>query len=473
MQVTLRTKLSLSYITVALLLVALITLMTNVFLERQFRDYIIKEQEARNLDIVDLVSQQYDAGENVWRNEVIENIGINALEQGLIIKVSDADGNTLWDATIHNNGLCVQMINHMSENMISRYPDFNGSYTVRDYPITKDAAVVGNVAIGYFGPFFFNDNDLAFINTLNRLLGIVAVFSLLLALITGALTAKRLSTPIAKAVAAAREIGKGHYDSRIDDLSNTTEIDALTATINDLAEGLGRQEKLRRRLTADVAHELRTPLATLQSSLEAMIDGIWEADKLRLNSCHEEILRINRMVGDLEKLTRYESENLILNKESFDLSELVQHLMKSFESEFLGKKVALHFHGEACPILADSDKISQVVVNLLSNALKYTPSGGKVEIAVTHNQNQGVVTVRDNGMGISPEDLPHIFERFYRADKSRSRGTGGAGVGLAIVKTIIDAHRGEIQAASVLNEGTEFVISLPAMRDRDHRKTNY
>jgi len=171
------------------------------------------------------------------------------------------------------------------------------------------------------------------------------------------------------------------------------------------------------------------------------------------------------MVGDLEKLTRYESENFILNKESFDLSELVRHLMKSFAGEFLSKEVALHFQGEACPLFADRDKISQVMVNLLSNALKYTPSGGKVEVAVTRNQNQGIVTVIDNGIGISPKDLPHIFERFYRADKSRSRGTGGAGVGLAIVKAIIDAHGGKITAASVLNEGTEFTVSLPATGD--------
>ena len=225
--------------------------------------------------------------------------------------------------------------------------------------------------------------------------------------------------------------------------------------------GLDKQEKLRRRLTADVAHELRTPLATLQSHMEAMIDGVWEPDTARLTSCHEEIMRISRMVGDLEKLSKYESENLILHREAFDLSELVQHIIKNFETEFMSKHVSLDFKGEVSPVFADSDKISQVIVNLLSNALKYSPAGKTVQIIVAHDKNWTVLKIKDTGIGISSEDLPHIFERFYRADKSRNRESGGSGVGLAIVKAIVDAHGGKISVSSVMNEGTEFTVSLP------------
>ena len=273
---------------------------------------------------------------------MVENLGINALEQGMVVKVTDQGGNTVWDATVHNNGLCTQMIDHMSQTMTSHYPNFQGGYVVNKYPLVHGTAQVGNVEIGYYGPFFLTDNDLAFINTLNKMLGTVAIFSLLLALIAGVITARRLSAPISKAVEAARKIGHGHYDSQITDISNTIEIDELTSTINDLAKGLDKQEKLRRRLTADVAHELRTPLATLQSHMEAMIDGIWEPDTSRLKSCHEEIMRINRMVGDLEKLTRYESENLMLNKVNFDLSELVQHIIKNCETEFMSKNFEVY-----------------------------------------------------------------------------------------------------------------------------------
>ena len=154
---------------------------------------------------------------------------------------------------------------------------------------------------------------------------------------------ERISNPISKVIETARMIAKGYFGDRLSVKSNTTEISQLTTTINDLADTLEKQETLRKRLTADVAHELRTPLATLQSHMEAMIDGIWKPDSERLKSCHEEILRINRMVGDLEKLAKYESENLILNKTNFDISELASRIIKNFESDFINKDIRINF----------------------------------------------------------------------------------------------------------------------------------
>ncbi|MGE5543724.1 MAG: sensor histidine kinase [Bacillota bacterium] len=461
MKLKLKTRLSLYYVLLALFMVSLLSVLTNVFLERQFRDYITKQQRARNQEIVNLISQQFDIYENRWNSTTIEDIGINALEQGLIVKVADKAGNTIWDATVHNEGLCAQMIEHMSQNMISRYPNFEGDYVVDEYPLERDSILIGTVKIGYYGPFYFTDNDLAFINTLNKILAIVGLFSLMLALLVGTITARRFSYPISQAVNTAREIGRGRYNSRILNVSNTIEIDELTTTINELAEGLGKQEKLRRRLTTDVAHELRTPLATLQSHIEAMIDGIWEPDTDRLKSCHEETMRISRMVGDLEKLAHYESENLKLNKERFDLAELVRQIVTNFEADFVNKNILVELQGNVTPLTADRDKISQVIVNLLSNALKYTPAGGKIDILVNRDKNQVVLKVKNTGIGIAPEDLPHIFERFYRADQSRNRETGGAGVGLAIVKAIVNAHGGMVSAHSVMNEGTTFTVILP------------
>jgi len=461
-QLKLRTRLSLSYVLLALFLVALISLLTNVFLERQFKDYIIKQQNARNIELVNLISQQYDKKENLWNNSTIENIGINALEQGLIIKVINSEGGAVWDATVHNNGLCTQMINHMAYNMTSRYPDFKGSYMVQKYPMQQDETLIGSVEIGYYGPFFFSDNDLAFINTLNKLLAAAGLFSLLLALILGTVTARRISRPISKAIESAREIGRGHYKNRIADDSKTVEIAELASTINDLANSLEKQEQLRKRLTADVAHELRTPLATLQSHVEAMIDGVWEPNAARLGSCHEEILRISRMVGDLEKLAQYESENLILRKEKFDLMELAGQLLQNFQAEFMRKNIEVSLRGETSWVLADRDKISQVIINLLSNALKYAPEGRQVNIQVGQEENRVILKVKDTGIGIAPEDLPHVFERFYRADRSRTRETGGSGVGLAIVKAIVNAHGGSVSVQSFPDEATTFTVALPS-----------
>ena len=461
MHFSLRTKLSLSYILMALLLMASICLSANYLLEGQFRNYIKKQHEQRNKELIYLISRQYDSERDEWDHQVIENIGVNALEQGLIVKVADASGKTVWDATAHNNGLCAQMLDHMSRNMSSRYANFQGGYEESSYPINRDAEKVGSLKIGYYGPFYLDDNELAFINALNGMLVSVGLLSLLLALFLGTIMAKRLSDPIARVIAAARQISRGYFAARIVEQSSTREIVELTSTINDLAGTLEKQEVLRKRLTGDVAHELRTPLATLQSHMEAMMDGVWEPDADRLKSCHEEVLRISRLVGELEEVAKYESENLILNKKRFDVSLLIQAIINNFEKDFNDKGVGVEFQGKQTIVFADRDKLSQVIINLVSNGLKFTGEGGKVEIGVQASGATTNIFVRDTGTGISPEDLPYIFERFYRADKSRNRLTGGSGIGLAIVKAIVEAHGGKVEVRSEVHKGSEFVVSLP------------
>lgn len=460
MKYSLRTKLSLSYIALVLISVLLISLMTNLLLDKHFRDYIAENQERKNREIVFQVQQQYKDG-GYWDTEAIGNICINALSQGMIIKVVDASGKVVWDARQHDNARCEAMLDQIARNMASRYPNWEGTYVENAFPVMDEVGEVGQVIIGYYGPYFFNDADLAFINNMNRLLIGIGAFSLILSIFFGTVMAEKLSTPIARVITTAQMIAKGYYDDRVTETSSTKEIAQLTETINHLAETLEQQERLRKRLTADVAHELRTPLATLQSHMEAMIDGIWQPDPERLKSCHEEIVRLGRLVGDLEKLAKYESENLVLTKTSFDVSELARHLIQNFEKEFAEKGVSLQLTGAKEIITADKDKISQVFVNLLSNALKYTPSGGTVQVSVQGNAQATEIRVKDNGVGIAPEDLPYIFERFYRADKSRNRLTGGAGIGLTITKAIVDAHKGTIKVESQVNKGTEFVITLP------------
>lgn len=460
MTLNLRIKLSASYLFVALLLVVLIIIAANLLLEKQFKNYIIKQLDERSNQYVSLIIQQYFPG-NGWNGSVIENIGLTALEQGMILKVKDVNGKTIWDAITHNGGLCTQMLNHMSKNMQSHDPEFKGGYQENSFPLSRNNVRIGTVNIGYYGPFYFTDNDLAFINTLNNLLIAIGIISLIIALILGTYMSKRLSKPISRVINSAQQISKGYFTDRIKEDSSTAEIIQLTTAVNDMAESLENQEALRKRMSADVAHELRTPVATLQSHMEAMIDGIWVADTDRLKSCHEEIVRIGKLVGNLETLARYESENLALNKTVFDISELVQSIFTNYETEFLKKGIGFEFYGDVVKVYADRDKISQVIINLVSNSLKYTNPGGKVAVEVQEYENECVIEVRDTGIGIPPEDIKYIFERFYRADKSRNRLTGGSGIGLAIVKLIVEAHKGHVKVRSELNKGSEFTIILP------------
>ena len=202
-------------------------------------------------------------------------------------------------------------------------------------------------------------------------------------------------------------------------------------------------------------------MATLQSHIEAMLDGIWEADTKRLKSLHDDITRLGRMVGDLEKLTRFENERMELDKSEFDISELIRSILVNFEKEYTDKRIGVSIEDKAVKVFADRDKISQVIINLISNAVKYTGEGGHIHLTIGDDANNAVISISDTGIGISREDQPYIFERFYRADTSRSRHTGGSGIGLTIAKTIVDAHKGSINIESEIGKGTKFIIKLP------------
>jgi signal transduction histidine kinase len=233
--------------------------------------------------------------------------------------------------------------------------------------------------------------------------------------------------------------------------------------VNELARTLQGQKLLRKRLTADMAHELRTPLATLQSHLEALMDGVWEPDQPRLAGLHDETLRMSRLVSDMEDLARYESGALALARAETDVGELVWRILRNHQPQFDRKGVRLALAVADGPASAslDADRASQAVINLLSNALKFTPEGGTVEVRVAATESGVEIRVRDTGIGIAAPDLPLVFERLYRADSSRSRSTGGSGIGLSIARAIVEAHGGTISATSEPGKGSEFRLLFP------------
>ncbi|NSB25033.1 methyl-accepting chemotaxis protein [Clostridium saccharoperbutylacetonicum] len=328
MKKNLRTRLSLSYIFITMICVALISILSHFFLVNQFKNYVIQERERDNKIIVAAISREYSANFNI---EAIQSIGAGAIENGLFITVKDASNKVIWDAETYNNIKCEEVKNRLISTMQKIFPTWESEYSKDEYPIINDSSKVGTISIGHYGPFYYDENDIMYSKTLNKILIGVGAASLLFALILGLIMAEGLSRPILKVINIAEMISKGDYSQKIEKKSNVEEIDKLTSTINSLGYSLNEQEKLRQRLARDVSHELRTPLSTLQSHMEALIDGIWEPTPERLISCHEEILRLNRLVGDLEKLAQYESENLVLNKTEFNIGEAVKNIVLNFE----------------------------------------------------------------------------------------------------------------------------------------------
>jgi two-component system, OmpR family, sensor histidine kinase BaeS len=458
----LRTRLTLSYVLMALLCVLMVSALANGVLESSFRRYA-RNAQARNAQAVVVQVGAQLRSDGAWDQAGLTAVGMAALEQGMIIKLSTPDGFVVWDATVHNGGLCVQMLDHLAENMASRYPNWRGSYSESLYPVRSGFRDVASLVVGYYGPFSFSDQELAFINSLNLLLVWATLAALVLAGGIGLFMARRITVPLERIALSTQRIASGHRDVQITGTTKVRELDAIARTVNDLSRSLGEQEALRRRLTTDMAHELRTPLATLQSHLEALIDGVWEAEPARLTGLHGEILRINRMVADMENLARYESNSLVLTRMKVDLVALSLTIVANHQPQFRMQGIDLCFASDLTEawVSADSDKLSQAVINLLSNALKFTASGGSVKVRVGGSKSGVSVSVLDTGIGIAAKDLPLVFERFYRADSSRARATGGSGIGLAITRAIVEAHGGTITATSVPGKGSEFVIAFP------------
>lgn len=293
-------------------------------------------------------------------------------------------------------------------------------------------------------------------------LAVVGIISIVFAAIAGIILAGKISVPVKAATRAAKDIARGNYNNRINTDICTMELSELGNAVNHMAESLDNQEMLRRRLTSDVAHELRTPVANVSSNIEAIIEGVLEPTNERLSSCYNELERITGIITELEKLRQIEGENMILHIGHVDIYELAKEVKLIFENEMSKKNIRCDIIGEHIDVCVDKDKMSQVLNNLISNAVKYTDNYGNIQITVIQENENVVITVKDNGCGIDDNDIQYIFERFYRTDKSRNRSTGGAGIGLTITRAIVQLHGGTIHVESKKGVVSLFKVTIPA-----------
>lgn len=289
------------------------------------------------------------------------------------------------------------------------------------------------------------------------LFGVVAA-SVLFSLFIARVLTKRLK----EVYRMATEIGNGKRDVAVP-LKGPEEVRRLAATLHEMTKELKKQEDWRHHLMEDLTHELRTPLTTLLTQIEAIVDGVYEPDQERLHDIYEELIRISRLVNDLERLSEAESARFSLHVRRTNMVELVRAVYSNFLPLARNKGIRLTFEPAFVPCYAevDRDKIVQVLSNIVSNAIKYTPEGGNIYIRISYNVEWTVIRCEDDGIGVSEQDLPYIFNRLYRADKSRSRFSGGVGLGLSIAKALAEAHNGTIQAESQLGVGSVFTITIP------------
>lgn len=308
-----------------------------------------------------------------------------------------------------------------------------------------------------------------FLDSIHRSLFWVGGVILGVGLIASYLLSRSITVPLRRLSSAVEEIRCGQYGRQVN-VSARDEVGKLINAFNEMSESLAAGVQQRRRLLADIAHELRTPLAVIQGNLEGMLDGVVEKSEEQIGSLYEETLHLNRMITELRDLSLAEAGQLRLEMQPVDLKAILHRAVTLLEPLAEEKGIVLVEDLAELPVLSlDIGRMNQVLYNLMSNALRYTPQGGQIllrnEVLKIDKREWVRIAVQDTGVGIGPEDLPHVFEHFYRSDKSRDKKSGGSGIGLAIVKQLTELHGGYVEVSSIQGQGSIFYVYLPVQAE--------
>ena len=434
---TLALRLTLGFLGVALAAVALLAGLTAIFAANDVANLVNSQRTELTNAVAAAAGAAWDKN-FTWRHADLNPALEFASRTGADAQIRDLDGNIVGSS----RGFADQM----------GRPTFTA-------PVIVSRGTPEGRAIVRFGSSGLNSADNALVVALLRALGTAAGIVALVALVTALGISRRLARPVAHIIAVTRAMGSGRRDARVGSISAPSELRELATAFDQMADKLDRNEQLRRDLVADVAHELRTPVAVLQAGHEALLDGVAEPTPDELVSLRDEVLRLARMVGDLQTLSAADAAALHLVRRRRDLAAIAAAAADSLAPRFEAAGTVLERRLAPVEVLADERWLHQLITNLLTNALKYSPTESHVIIDVRPDGQDAVLRVIDAGMGIPAADLPHIFDRFWRGKQALD--TSGSGIGLAIAFELATAHGGTLNAVSDPGEGTQMTLTLP------------
>ena len=451
-------KLTAAFLLVALVGVALVAVLANQVTTSSLRRYMVQGQMNDAEELAGQLEALY-AAEGNWDNagDILsaghgqgrgQGRGQTAGSGGGQLYIADPSGRIVTGAGNDQLGLVL-----------------SASTLELGTPLVVDGRQVGTLVLSNAWTGALGQIEEEFLQQVNQALVYAGLGAVGVALLIGTLLAWRIASPVRKLTQAAERVAAGDLNSRVK-AAGRDEIGHLALAFNRMADNLEQSDELRRRMTADIAHELRTPLSIIRGQVEAIQDGIFPADAEHLEPIHDETLLLNRLVEDLRTLALAEAGQLPLHKEPVETRRWLERAAAGFRALAADKEVDLVL--ELAPVLPaveiDTHRMEQVLRNLLANAIRHTPAGGRVTLHAKPLPHQRTlrVLVSDTGPGIPAEDQPHVFERFWRGDRSRTRDRGGAGLGLAISRQLVEAHDGRIWVESQAGAGTTFGFEVPA-----------
>lgn len=438
----LRARLALALVGVAVLAIGLATLLSNRGLGPRV-SAAAEGRLARSAEHIAAVAASVYRREGGWTRAATEEVEHLARLDRLRVRLAGPAGGRLG---------------HLHRDLVPR------GATARA-PVLVGRRRVGEVEVASASGGLLTPEEEALRASLDRLHLVAGAVSAAAALLLAFLIAETLSRPLRRIREAAEQIERGNLDARVR-LTGGSELKAVGQALNRLARSLREQEELRKTGVADLAHELRTPVNGLLARIEAAQDGVLGDGPANLEAMHGEALRLTRLLDDLARLAEAERPGLLLERRPVDVAEIARAEAAEFAPRFDAKSVGLETELEPALVDGDPERLRQVAANLLSNALRYTDPGGTARVQVERRDGWAVLEVSDTGMGIPPEDLQRVFTRFWRGERSRSRDTGGAGIGLAIVDRVVRAHDGRVEVESSPGRGSTFRVVLRASRAR-------
>ncbi len=447
-------RLTLAIVATTLLAVGVVALLANRATGSEFRRYLAAGQMASAQSLAPELAAYYGAqgswnGVTDWLEGAVDLPGRGQGGRGSggarTLQLADSAGEILYDSA----GIST------------------GGFMNRDQQDLAISIEVNGNTVGYLlaltpGGVQLAGAEQAFLDRINAALLAGVAIALLVGAIAGVLLARTLAAPLGRVSAAAGSIAAGDLSQRVPE-RGTVETQALARSFNQMAANLEQAEQLRRNLLADVAHELRTPLTVIQGNLQALLDGVYPLERAEIATIYDETRLLSRLVADLRELAQAEAGQLKLNLAPVDAASVLTQTMDSFALLAQEDQVALQLDTPAdLPlVLADPDRLAQVLRNLLANAVRHAAPGGHVRVAAWPERGQLRISIADDGPGIAPADLAHVFDRFWRGDPARRRDGSGSGLGLAITKTLVEAQGGTIGVISEQGRGTEFWFALP------------
>ena len=454
-----RKKLFISTLIISLITLTLSMLAVNLVFHEQFSDYLTKTNEATLEELPSRLSDLYQS-KGAWDLASLDELS-HSLPYGTIVTLTDPNGKLIATLDHAMKGMMtgqggMGMGMSMSSSSIMRW-------NTKILPVTGAHGTIATASVRYpeTAPIL-DPKDVSFLSSVFRSLLFAGGLALLFGIILSYFTSRHLVAPLKRLTRAADRIGQGHLDERVATQAKD-EVGQLATAFNAMVDNLNRQETLRKQFTADIAHELRTPLTSIKSYIEAFQDNVLPANQENLSSIHEEIDRLVDLSSDLKDLTVAEMGALKLSLEPVDLKHLLDKVIHSLQPLIQEKELALSWNVPQKPVTTSGDRrlLTRLFYNLVHNAYRYSNVGGQITVELTQTPDFAEIRIKNTGIGIPKDDLPFIFEHFYRADKSRTRETGGTGIGLALVHQITTLHQGTISVQSNVGLKTEFIVRLP------------